>query len=164
MRMLRYLLPAAVAASLAVPSVAGASIVPQQGMLGGQLGMTGAQLQARIGPPDAVRTQTSEILGSYTEYRYGEVYVSLFMATPRSSGRIFNFFTRGRSARTRSGVGVGSTEAYLRSRLRGERCLTDGGFRRCVIGQELPGRIVTVFGISRTTSRVTNITIGRVID
>lgn len=161
MRNLRYLLlPAAAGLLLAVPAAAGASIVPQRGMLGGQVGMTAAQLQARIGPPTAVRQRTNEIFGRYEEYRWGEVFVSVFP----SNGRIFTFFTRGRSARTASGVGVGSTEAYLRARLRGERCLTEGGFRRCVIGQELPGRIVTSFAISRTTSRVTSVVVGRVID
>ena len=159
MRILRYLLLAA-AASLALPAAAGAVIVPQQGMLGAKLGMTGAQIQARLGPPDATRTRTNEIIGSYTELRYGEVLVSLF----RSNGQAFNFFTRGRSARTVRGVGVGSTEAYLRSALRGETCRTQFGIRDCVIGQELAGRIVTRFTISRTTNRVTTVTVGRVID
>ena len=76
MRLLRYVLPAAAAsAALAVPASAGASIVPQQGMLGVKLGMTGAQIRARLGPPDRVRTRQNEIIGSYTEYRYGEVLV-----------------------------------------------------------------------------------------
>ena len=159
MRTLRYLFIAA-AASLALPAVAGAVIVPQQGMLGAKLGMTGAQIQARLGPPDATRTRTNEIIGAYTEYRYGEVRVSLFP----SNGQAFNFFTRGRSARTVQGVGVGSTETYLRSALRGETCRTQFGIRDCILGQELAGRIVTRFVISRTTNRVTSITIGRVID
>lgn len=160
MRILRYLLLAAVAASLAAPAAAGASIVPQRGMLGGWVGMTAGQLQARIGPPTAVRQRTHEIFGRYEELRYGEVYVSVFP----SNKRVFTFFTRGRSARTTSGVGVGSTETYLRARLRGETCRTDGSFRRCVIGRELPGRIVTSFAISRTTDRVTSVVVGRVID
>ena len=160
MRILRYLLLAAVAASLAVPAAAGASIVPQRGMLGGSVGMKVDQLRARIGPPTAVRQRTHEIFGRYEEYRWGEVYVSVFP----SNGRIFTFFTRGRSARTTSGVGVGSTETYLRARLRGERCRTEGGFRRCVIGRELPGRIVTSFAVSPTSRRVTSVVVGRVID
>lgn len=159
MRILRSLLLAA-AVSLVLPAAAGAIIVPQKGMLGARLGMTGAQIQARLGPPDAVRTRTSEILGAYTEYRYGEVYISLF----RPNGQAFTFFTRGRSARTAQGVGVGSSEAYLRSALRGEVCRTEGGLRRCVIGRELPGRIVTSFAISTRTNRVTSVVVGRVID
>jgi len=159
MRILRYLL-LALAASLAVPAAAAAIIVPQQGMLGARLGMTGTQIQARLGPPDSVRHPTSPILGRYTEWRFGEVTVSLF----GSNGQAFTFFTRGRSARTAQGVGVGSTEGYLRSALRGEVCRTQFGFRSCVIGQELPGRVVTAFSISRATMRVTSVTVGRVID
>ena len=159
MRILRYLLLAA-AASLALPAAAGAVIVPQQGMLGAKLGMPSGLIQARLGPPDAIRTRTNEIIGQYTEYRYGEVLVSLF----RSNGQAFNFFTRGRSARTVQGVGVGSSETYLRGVLSGERCRTQFGIRDCIIGQELAGRIVTRFTISRTTNRVINVSVGRVID
>jgi hypothetical protein len=159
MRILRYLL-LSIAALLAVPAAAAAIIVPQQGMLGARIGMTGTQIQARLGPPDAVRTRTNEIFGRYTEWRYGEVLVSMFP----SNGQAFNFFTRGRSARTAAGVGVGSSEAYLRSALRGEVCRTQFGNRSCIIGRETPGQIVTAFAISRTTMRVTSVTVGRVID
>jgi hypothetical protein len=159
MRILRYLLLAA-AASLALPAAASAGIVVQKGMLGGTLNMTATQLVSRAGPPSAVRTRTSEIFGAYDEYRWGEVYVSAF----RSNGMIFNYFTRGRSARTTSGVGVGSTEAYLKSRVTGETCRTTSGIRDCIVGRETAGQTVTRFTISRTTSRVTSVTVGRVID
>ncbi|MDX6699692.1 MAG: hypothetical protein QOE65_3089 [Solirubrobacteraceae bacterium] len=159
MRILRYLLLAA-AASLALPAASGASIVVQKGMLGGNLNMTVKQLRARIGPPSAVRTQTNEIFGAYDEYRWGEVYVSAF----RSNGAIFNYFTRGRSARTTSGVGVGSTEAYLKAKVSGEKCTTNSGARTCVVGKELAGEIVTAFLINTATGRVRSVTVGRVID
>lgn len=159
MRILRYLTLAA-GLSLAVPAVASASIVPQRGMLGGSLNMTATELVSRVGPPSAVRTRTSEIFGAYDEYRWGEVYVGAF----RSNGMIFNYYTRGRSARTASGVGVGSTETYLKAQLRGETCRTTQGVRDCIIGREKPGQVVTRFTISRTTSRVTSVTVGRVID
>ena len=159
MRILRYLILAA-GLSLALPAATSASIVPQRGMLGGNLNMTATELVSRIGPPSAVRTRTNEIFGAYDEYRWGEVYVSAF----RSNGTIFGYFTRGRSARTTSGVGVGSTETYLKSKLRGETCRTTGGIRDCIIGRESAGEVVTRFTISRRTSRVTSVTIGRVID
>jgi hypothetical protein len=38
------------------------------------------------------------------------------------------------------------------------------GIRDCIVGREKPGQIVTRFAISRTTGRVTSVTIGRVID
>ncbi|HVE68839.1 MAG TPA: hypothetical protein VNB64_09690 [Solirubrobacteraceae bacterium] len=161
MRILRCLFLAA-AASLALPAASSASIVVGTGMIGGTLRteMTATQLIGRAGPPSAVRTRTSEIFGAYREYRWGEVYVSAF----RSNGAIFNFYTRGRSARTSSGIGVGSSENFLRSRLSGETCRTLGGFRDCIVGREEPGQIVTRFSISRTTARVTSVTVGRVID
>ncbi len=159
MRFPRYLLPAAAtAAALAVPASAGASIVPQQGMLGVKLGTTASQIRARLGPPDAVRHPTSEILGRYTEYRYGEVRISLF----DSNGQAFNFFTRGKSARTTRGVGVGSPESYVKSAVPGMTCKTEFGFRSCTLGQSLAGRIVTAFRI--VNGRVSSVTVGRVID
>jgi hypothetical protein len=159
MRILRYLTLAA-GLSLAVPAVASASIVPQRGMLGGTLNMTANQLKERIGPPSAVRTRSNEIFGAYDEYRWGEVYVSAF----RSNGMIFNYFTQGRSARTTSGVGVGSTETYLKSKVTGEVCRTNSGARTCVVGEESAGQIVTAFRINAATGRVKSITVGRVID
>jgi hypothetical protein len=159
MRFPRYLLPAtATVAALTVPASAGASIVPQQGMLGVKLGTTANQIRARLGPPDAVRHPASEILGRYTEYRYGEVRVSLF----DSNGQAFNFVTRGKSARTTRGVGVGSPESYVKSAVPGVTCKTEFGFRNCTLGQALPGRIVTAFRI--VNGRVASVSVGRVID
>jgi hypothetical protein len=159
MRFPRYVLPAAaVAAALAVPASAGASIVPQQGMLGVKLGMTSAQIRARLGPPDAIRHPSNEIIGRYTEYRYGEVRVSLF----ESNSQAFNFFTRGRSARTVKGVGVGSPETYVKTAVPGVTCKTQFGFRTCTVGQALAGRIVTDFRIGG--GRVSSVSVGRVID
>ena len=160
MRFPRYLLPAAAtAAALAVPASAGASIVPQQGMLGVKLGMTGAQIRARLGPPDRVRHPTGEITGRFTEYRYGEVVVSLFDG---ATGQAFNFVTRGKSARTVKGVGVGSPESYVKSAVPGVTCKTESGFRNCTLGQALIGRIVTTFRI--VNGRVASVSVGRVID
>jgi hypothetical protein len=159
MRFPRYLLPvAATVAALTVPASAGASTVSQQGMLGVKLGTTANQIRARLGPPDAVRHPASEILGRYTEYRYGEVRVSLF----DSNGQAFNFVTRGKSARTTRGVGVGSPESYVKSAVPGVTCKTEFGFRNCTLGQALPGRIVTAFRI--VNGRVASVTVGRVID
>ncbi len=157
---MRCALPlAALTAALGLPATAGASIVPQQGMLGVKVGMTRSQIQARLGPPDRVRTRSNEIIGSYTDYRYGEVVVSLFTG---SAGQAFNFFTRGRSARTTKGVGVGSPESYVRSAVAGVTCRTESGVRSCTVGQALPGKIVTDFRILK--GRVSSVNVGRVID
>jgi hypothetical protein len=158
MRLPRYVLPLVAAAALAAPASAGASIVPQQGMLGVKLGMTGAQIRARLGPPDRVRHPTGEITGRFTEYRYGEVVVSLL----ENDGAAFNFFTKGKSARTVKGVGVGSPESYVRSAVAGVKCKTESGVRSCTLGQALPGRTVTDFRIVK--GRVASVDVGRVID
>jgi hypothetical protein len=159
MRILRYLSLAAVAVMvLAAAAPAGASIVPQQGMLGVKIGMSAPQITARLGPPDSVRHPRNEIIGRYTEYRYGEVRVSLF----ESNSQVFNFFTKGRSARTTKGVGVGSPEAYVKSAVAGVSCKSEFGTRHCIVGQQLAGRIVTDFRI--IGGRVANVTVGRVID
>lgn len=160
MRTIRCVLPiAALVAALAVPASAGASIVPQQGMLGVKVGMTKGQIQARLGPPDKVRRRTSGIIGAYTEYRYGEVVVSLFSGP---KGQAFNFFTRGRSARTTKGVGVGSPESYVKSAVPGVTCKTEFGARSCRLGKLLAGRIITDFFIVK--GRVSRVNIGRLID
>jgi hypothetical protein len=160
MRFPRYLILAAVtAAALGVPAAAHASIVPQQGMLGVKLGMTGSQIRARLGPPDRVRHPTGEITGRFTEYRYGEVLVSLFEG---ANGKAFNFITKGKSARTVKGVGVGSPESYVKSAVPGVTCKTEFDFRSCRLGQALAGRIVTDFRI--VSGRVSSVTVGRVID
>jgi len=119
----------------------------------------GRNEQPQLGA-EVEEARVDEIFGAYDEYRWGEVYVSAF----RSNGTILGYFTRGRSARTTSGVGVGSTETYLKSKLSGETCRTIGGIRACTIGRETAGEIVTRFTISRRTSRVTSVTVGRVID
>jgi hypothetical protein len=146
-------------ALLALPALAHSRIVVQQGMAGIRIGMTQAQVIAAKGQPDGRARPHSEILGRYTLYRYGNVYVSLF-----TSGTVFDVRTSGRTERTASGVGVGSTETFLRMNLRGETCKTEFGYRHCWFGAFRPGRIVTDFSISRRTGRVTRVQVGRVID
>jgi hypothetical protein len=158
MRTLKYLLAAAVLIALAAPSTAGASIVPQQGMLGVKMGMTATQISARLGLPDSVSHPRNEIFGRYIRYRYGEVYIELF----ESNTQAFHFYTTGRSARTASGVGVGSPESYMRSSIKGETCRNEGGTRFCNVGVLEAGRIVTTFRVK--SGKVTRVDIGRVID
>jgi hypothetical protein len=159
MRILRYLsLVAAAVTVLVAAAPAGASIVVQQGMLGVKLGMTAAQITARLGPPDAVSHPSNEIFGRFTRYRYGEVRIELF----DSNSQAFHFYTDGRSARTTKGVGVGSPESYLKTAVAGVKCRNEGGVRLCNVGQLEAGRIVTTFRIRN--GRVSRVEIGRVID
>ncbi len=64
--------------------------------------------------------------------------------------------------RTRRGVGVGSTEVAVSDGVAGVRCSTSGDVRSCVVGDELPGRTVTL--LRMRDGRVASILIGIVID
>lgn len=76
--------------------------------------------------------------------------------------RVTNITTTGRRERTSRGVGVGSTERAVRTRVRNVRCETVAGSRSCHVGSFRPGRRVTDFKIRR--GRVYEVVIGFVID
>jgi hypothetical protein len=148
-------------AVLVLSSASGAVIVPQRGMAGVRLGMTEAQVRTLKGRPDAVTHPRSDIIGRFTRLRYGQVLVSI---EPGATGKVFSVGTRGRTERTAAGVGVGSTEPFLRAHLHGSRCRTEFGTRHCFIGAFKPGKTVTDFFISRQSHRVTRVEVGYVID
>ena len=66
------------------------------------------------------------------------------------------------SERTASGIGVGSTEAQVKAKIKGVKCATDGGFRHCYLGKFRAGRRVTDFAIKR--GKVSRADVGVVID
>ena len=70
--------------------------------------------------------------------------------------------TSGRGDRTVRGVGVGSTEAAVRTRVRGVRCETIAGTRSCHTGRFRVGEIVTDFLIRG--GNVRRVAVGRVLD
>ena len=142
----------------AAPATASAELVPQRSLAGVKLGMSEKQVRAARGEPDAVTHPRNEIVGRTTEYRYGLTRVSIFT----NSGVVSVTTTSRRE--TYRGEGVGSTEAALRKVVKGERCATQFGFRDCHLGRFEPGRVVTVWHISRKTGKVRRITLGRVID
>jgi hypothetical protein len=147
----------ALAAFLLAAPVAGATIVPQQGMAGVRVGMTRAQVEAALGTPLRVVRGTNDF-GRYTELRYPfRVRVLL-----QGDVSVTAVWTTGRRERTASGVGVGSTEAEVRAGVRGVRCETVGGFRSCSLGSFRPGARVTDFQLR--AGRVVRVTVGLVID
>lgn len=151
----------AVAAVLAFATVvltasAGATIVPQQGIAGVRLQMTKAQVRGKLGTPTKVQRGRNDF-GAYTTFVYGRVSVTF-----QGNRKVTVLVTRSALERTASGVGVGSTEARLKARIRGVRCKTESGFRHCFLGAFLPGRRVTDFAIGN--GRVTRVTVGIVID
>lgn len=160
MRRLAVTLAALVLAGAAVAPAAQARIVPQRGMMGVRLGMTAAQVRARLGAPDSVSYPSHPILRSFKLYRYGLTKIAIHRGR---RGTVFSFFTTSRRERTAKGVGVGSREATVRRHVRGVRCRTEFGLRHCWVGSFRPGRRVTDFAISRT-GRVRAISLGFVID
>ena len=143
-------------ALLAVVPGAGAAIVVQRGMGGATLGMTHAQVRAKLGSPLRVRRGTNEF-GPWRELVYRDFRVSM-----QGLRTVTAFTTVSPRERTARGIGVGSTEAQVRARVAGVRCRTEFGTRHCFVGRFLPGRRITDFTIRR--GRVSRVTLGFVID
>ena len=93
--------------------------------------------------------------------KFGAVQVT-FRGTGKTA-TVVNLSTTSRKERTSGGIGVGSSERALAAKLKGERCVTQLGYRHCYLGNWKPGYVVTDFSISKS-GRVTRITLGLVID
>lgn len=145
-------LAAALLASLALAAPAGAVLVVQQGMAGIRLGMTKAEVRAKLGPPVATKHGSNDF-GTYTELRYSGLRVTF-----QGNRTVTAISTSARRERTRRGIGVGSTKAAVRARVAGIRC--ERG--HCFVGKFLPGHRVTDFFLRN--GRVSSITVGFVID
>ena len=59
-------------------------------------------------------------------------------------------------------MGVGSTEAQVKARVRGVRCETVAGTRSCHTGRFSAGEIITDFQLRN--GKVRRVAVGRVID
>ncbi len=148
------------ALSAALPATAGATIVPQRGMLGVELGDSVTEVRDRLGAPDGIRFQENEIIGRQRLYFYGRTVVG-FNGDDRDATVIF-LSTRARRERLANGIGVGSTKAEVMRRVRNVKCPVEEAFH-CYLGRFEPGRRVTDFRFGRR-GRVNEITVGRVID
>lgn len=145
---------------LAAPAAAHTTVVPQRSIAGIKLGMTREQVEARLGKPSEVNRANHDIVGSYTELRYGRTYIAIFAGT---DGEVFNITTRSRRERTSTGVGVGSTERQVKRGVRRVRCDRSFGIHQCAVGRFEAGRTVTTFRFSKR-GRVKSVSLGRVID
>ncbi|HEX8084154.1 MAG TPA: hypothetical protein VF529_07665 [Solirubrobacteraceae bacterium] len=154
------LLPATVLALLCLCAPAGATIVPQRGMLGVELGDTVREVRSKLGAPDGIRFVQNEIIGRQRIYRYGRTTIA-FDGDGRRA-RVINLTTRSRRERLANGVGVGSTKTEVMRKVDGVKCPVDEMFH-CYVGRLLPGRRVTDFRIG-SRGRVTHVSVGRVID
>jgi len=132
--MRRTLVLVLVGAVLALPAAATATIRPQKGMSGVSLGMTKAQVQAKLGRP---------IGTGGGRYYYARVWVGFRL------GRVVEITTTRSSERTASGVGVDSSEAQVRRAYPSVTCGPSGGFRKCRLGGGSPGTRATDFLLGR---------------
>ena len=129
-------------AALALPTAAAATIRPQHGMSGVVLGMTKAQVQARLGRP---------IGTGGGRFYYARVWVGF------RAGRAVEITTTRSSERTASGLGVDSSEAQVRRAYSSVVCAPWSVYRRCRLGSGRPGTRVTDFTIGR--GRVLQVTV-----
>ncbi|HET7855032.1 MAG TPA: hypothetical protein VFL41_01100 [Gaiellaceae bacterium] len=140
--MRRTLVAVLTAAVLVLPAAADAVIRPQRGMSGVSLGMTKAQVQARLGRP----------IGSGG----GRVYYARVWVGFRA-GRAVEITTTRSTERTASGIGVDSSESAVRRAYPGVTCAPWSVYRRCRLGSGKPGTRVTDFTIGR--GRVLQVTV-----
>jgi hypothetical protein len=115
-------------ALLAVQSAA-ATIRPQYGMSRVVLGMTKAQVRARLGAP----------MAGGVRFYYPRVWVGFRL------GRVVEVTTTRSTEHTASGLGVDSAEADVRRAYPSVVCGPFGGFRRCRLGTGKPGTRATDF-------------------
>lgn len=162
MSRLYLVLPAAIVVTLlALPVSAQAAIVPQHSIAGAKLGMTRAQVEARLGAPIRVQPRRSESFGfSWRDLVYSRVTVSVFL--PSNGSKVFGLTTKSEFERTATGVGIGSTRAQVKAGLTGETCRREYGIDHCWQGNWDAGRAITDYRLVR--GRVSKITISYVID
>ena len=153
-------LVAATAVLLAGAGAAGAvgegRIVVQQGIAGLRLGMTQAQVKAKVGLPGKVERGRNEI-GRYTTYRYRTYAVTFF-----GGADVTQLDTLSPRERTAAGIGVGSTKAQVAAKVPGVKCLEEYGYDHCYVGTWTPGATISDFSIR--SGRVSRVSIGYVID
>ena len=131
---------------LAVVAGASATIRPARGMAGVSLGMTPAQVQAKLGRPLAK--------GGWRWY-YTPVTVTF-----RARRVVEVRTTRRNTERTANGVGLDSTEAQVRAALPNAQCAPWSRYRRCRLGSGAPGSRVTDFMFGNN-GRVIEITVAQ---
>jgi len=158
------------AAAMAMPGAALAApapaphvlrLVPQVSIHGVELGMTPAQVQGKLGHPDATHKGRQPGIGATMTLTFGLTTVRF--AGTKPSSQAVTITTTSRRERTARGVGVGSSEAVVHQRVPGAKCLVEYGYRHCVVGTQKPGQIITDFSIG-DSGRVTRISLARVLD
>jgi hypothetical protein len=133
---------AAALAALVFAAAAEATIKPARGMSGISLGMTPAQVQAKLGRP---------VGKGLARWYYPRVWVGF------RGRRVVEVTTTRSTERLANGLGVDSGESQIRAAFPRVQCAAAGTFRRCRLGSGAPGTRVTDFTIGR--GRVVQVTI-----
>ena len=144
-----------VVATAVLAPAAEARIVPQRGIAGVAIGMSQAQVRAVLGKPVRVVRGANDF-GPYVDFHYSRLRVSF-----QGRERVTFITTTRRGERTRTGVGVGSTQRQVLRGVSGAKCGVQTA-NLCAVGQFLPGRRVTVFFIR--AGRVFRVDVGIVVD
>ena len=134
----------------ALAPTAHARIAVNRSIAGIGLGMTAAEVRAKLGRPtlDTVRDGARNLV-----YRRRLLVVTLVR------GRVVIVSTRSRRQRTRSGIGVGTSADVVRARLRGVRCGVKAGVGFCRVGSVRSGRRSTTLQVE--DGSVVTVTIAR---
>ena len=129
---------------MALGFVAGtsATIKPARGMSGISLGMTPAQVQAKLGRP---------IGKGGGRWYYARVWVGF------RSRRVVELTTTRSTERLANGLGVDSSEAQIRAAFPQVKCAAAVPFRRCRLGSGAPGTRATDFMLGH--GRVLQVTV-----
>lgn len=128
---------------LSLPALAGARLVVARGMFGVSLGSTPAQVRAKLGKPNDVVHLTGSAEWIYTPRKL----VVMFSAR---GGRVGGLFTRNRSQRTATGLGVGSSRQAVLHAYPSADCHAGGS---CVVLTSHRGHTYgTDFSFDRTGS------------
>jgi hypothetical protein len=155
--MRRWFLLLALAALLALPGSAGATIVLQKGMAGITLSMSKAKVRSVLGKPTSSKTGKNEF-GPYTKYVYPGLTIIF-----QGNDAVTSVETAARKERTVNGIGVGSTMAEVKAKVPGVKCDLIGPIGDCHVGAFKPGKRVTDFVVN-AKHVVTRVVVGFVID
>jgi len=135
--------------SALVPA-AHARITVNRSVAGVGLGMTAKEVRARLGTPS---------LSTVSDGARNLVYRGRSLVVTLIRARVVIVSTQSRREQTHGGVGVGSSESRVISRVSGARCGAKAGVRFCRVGSARRGRRSTTFQIE--AGRVVTITIAR---
>jgi hypothetical protein len=148
---------AALLVVLAIPVAAQAMVQIDRGIAGARLGNSQAEVRAALGKPTWVIRGTNDF-GPFVTFRYrGGLQVNF-----QGRRKVSSVSTSGRGDRTAAGVGVGSSEASVKAKVKGVRCETVAGSRSCHTHAFTAGQRVTDFLLGG--GKVKRITVGRVLD